>query len=142
MRRIGKGTGRYAAMHRKAAREHMEQCRSAIPAWIMPVYRVAETIDPRTEKFDVVIVDEASQSGPEALFLHFLAEKAVVVGDDKQISPEFVGITRQDVELLRQRHILEIPHSDALGVDNSFFDQAEIRYGGADSPSGTLSVHA
>lgn len=130
VRRIGKGTGRYASMHRRAAREHMEQCRSAIPAWIMPIYRVAETIRPGTETFDVVIVDEASQSGPEALFLYYLGKKIVVVGDDKQISPDAVGITREDVELLRQRHIRDLPHSDSLGVDNSFFDQAEIRYGG------------
>jgi very-short-patch-repair endonuclease len=130
VRRIGKGTGKYASMHRKAARKHMDECRSAIPCWIMPIYRVAETIHPGTDRYDVVIVDEASQSGPEALFLHYLAKRIVVVGDDKQISPEFVGITREDVELLRQRHISDIPHSDALGVDNSFFDQAEIRYGG------------
>jgi very-short-patch-repair endonuclease len=130
MRRIGKGTGKYAPMHRRAARKHMDECRSAIPCWIMPIYRVAETIHPGTDRYDVVIVDEASQSGPEALFLHYLAKRIVVVGDDKQISPEFVGITREDVELLRQRHIADIPHSDALGVDSSFFDQAEIRYGG------------
>ena len=32
VRRIGKGTGKYASMHRRAAREHMEECRSTIPA--------------------------------------------------------------------------------------------------------------
>lgn len=130
MRRIGKGTGKYADMHRRAARESMEECRSAIPAWIMPIYRVAESIRPGLDVFDVVIVDEASQSGPEAIFLLYIAKKIVVVGDDKQISPESVGIRRQDVELLRQRYIPDIPHSDDLNVDNSFFDQAEIRYGG------------
>jgi very-short-patch-repair endonuclease len=130
VRRIGKGKGKYASMHRKEARKHMDECRSAIPAWIMPIYRVAETIRPGTDAFDVVIIDEASQSGPEALFLYYLGKKIVVVGDDKQISPYSVGITRQDVELVRQRYIADIPHSDALGVDNSFFDQAEIRYGG------------
>lgn len=130
IRRVGRGTGRYARMHRKSARGHMGECRSAIPAWIMPIYRVAETVRPGTDAFDVVIVDEASQSGPEALFLQYLAKKILVVGDDKQISPDFVGITREDVELLRQRHIRDIPHSDALGVDTSFFAQAEIRYGG------------
>jgi very-short-patch-repair endonuclease len=130
IRRVGKGTGKYAPMHRRAAREHMDECRSAIPCWIMPIYRVAETMHPSTDNYDVVIIDEASQSGPEALFLHYLAKRIVVVGDDKQISPEFVGITREDVELLRQRYISDIPHSDAIGVDTSFFTQAEIRYGG------------
>ena len=130
MTRVGAGKGKHAGMHRDAARQHMEKCRSAIPAWIMPIYRVAETVRPGIDAFDVVIVDEASQSGPEALFLQYLAKKIVVVGDDKQISPEAVGIAREDVELLRQRNITDIPHSDSLGVDSSFFTQAQIRYGG------------
>jgi very-short-patch-repair endonuclease len=129
-RRIGKGTGKHAAMHRRSARDHMEQCRSAIPAWIMPIYRVAETMCPGTDSFDVVIIDEASQSGPEALFLQYLATKIIVVGDDKQISPDSIGIDREGANLLRQRRIPDIPHNDALGVDSSFFNQAEIRYGG------------
>jgi hypothetical protein len=43
MRRIGKGTGKHAPAHRREARRHMDDCRSAIPAWIMPIYRVAES---------------------------------------------------------------------------------------------------
>ncbi len=129
VRLIGKGTGKYAPVHRRAARDHMQHCRSAIPAWIMPIYRVAESVRPGIDTFDVVIVDEASQSGPEALFLQYLARRIVVVGDDKQISPEFVGLNREDVDLLQRRRLSEIPHADALGVDHSFFDQAEIRYG-------------
>jgi very-short-patch-repair endonuclease len=130
VKRIGKGTGKYANRHRQSARDSMQHCKSAIPAWIMPIHKVAETIEPGQDSFDVVIVDEASQSGPEALFLQYLAKKIVVVGDDKQISPDFVGFNREHVEMLRQRHILDLPHSEALGLENSFFDQAEIRYGG------------
>ena len=130
MSRIGKGTGKYASRHRAAALEHMEECRSAIPAWILPVYRVAETVRATRDLFDVAIIDEASQSGVEALFLHYLARRVVVVGDDKQISPEFVGINREDVDALRQKHIRDLPHNDAYGVENSFFDQAAIRYPG------------
>jgi len=130
IKRIGKGTGKHANKHRKAAREHMDQCRTAIPAWVMPIYRVAETIRPGTDSFDVIIIDEASQSGPEALFLTYLAKQIIVVGDDKQISPDSVGLDRDEVELLRKKHIEDLPHSDVLGVDNSFFDQAEVRYGG------------
>jgi len=130
IKKIGKGTGKYAPQYRREAREHLEQCRPAIPAWVMPVYRVAETIQPEPGMFDVVIIDEASQSGPEALFLLYIAKKIVVVGDDQQISPEDVGIDRGAVNSLRERFISDLPHKDSMGVDNSFFEQAEIRFSG------------
>jgi very-short-patch-repair endonuclease len=96
----------------------------------MPIYRVAETTKPSPNLFDVAIIDEASQSGPEALFLQYIARKIVVVGDDQQISPESVGLDRTAVDALRQRYIRDLPHWDAMGVDNSFFDQAQIRFTG------------
>jgi AAA domain len=45
---MGKGTGRSARMERlrREARQYMDQCRDAIPVWIMPRYLVAEMIDP------------------------------------------------------------------------------------------------
>ena len=126
--KIGKGTGKYANRYRREARNYMDKCRSAIPAWIMPIYRVTETILPQNNLFDVVIIDEASQSGPEALILQYYGKRIVVVGDDKQISPDFVGVNKESVALLNRKYLQDIPHSDHLGVDNSFFDQAEIRY--------------
>ncbi|MFZ1414953.1 MAG: AAA domain-containing protein [Defluviicoccus sp.] len=130
MRRIGRGSGKYARLHRQAAREHMEECRGAIPAWIMPLYRVVESIRPGMDQFDVAIIDEASQSGPEALILTYLAKRLVVVGDDKQISPENVGLDRADVNQLRNRHLDPVPHRDRYGADDSFFDLADIIYPG------------
>ena len=130
VRRIGKGTGKYTLQYRREAQKHMEHCRPAIPVWIMPIFRVAESIYPGTDVFDVVIVDEASQSGPEALFLHYLAPKVIVVGDDKQISPEHVGVEREQVNILRERHIHDLPLSDMYNLENSFFDQAVTRFGG------------
>ncbi|MDR1702735.1 MAG: hypothetical protein LBR56_08150, partial [Sporomusaceae bacterium] len=130
MQRLGRGTGTRAIVYRKEARVHLEECRSAIPAWIMPLYRVVETIAMKPGIFDVVIVDEASQSGPEALLLQYIAKKIVVVGDSKQISPSFIGITKNDVDLLRERLISDLPFADVIGVENSFFDQAFIRYKG------------
>jgi very-short-patch-repair endonuclease len=132
MRKIGKGTGKRAELHRRAARENMEQCRSAIPAWVMPLYRVAETIKPGVDAFDVVIIDEASQSRPDALFLQFIANKIVVVGDDEQISPDNIGIRREEVDALQERYLREIPlaHTGALGIESSFFDLANILFGG------------
>jgi transcription elongation GreA/GreB family factor/very-short-patch-repair endonuclease len=128
VRRIGKGTGKTAPAWRAKAREAMEGCRTAVPAWIMPIFKVAETVDIVPEAFDVVIVDEASQSGPEALFLQFLARKVIVVGDDQQISPSNIGIDREKVELLNAQYMRDIPLGSFFNADNSLFDLAAIRY--------------
>lgn len=132
MKKIGLGKTKRAEIHRKAARKHMEQCRSAIPAWIMPLYRVAETVKVGVDAYDVVIIDEASQSGADAMFLQFLAKKIIVVGDDEQISPENIGVPRQDVDLLQDRYLKDLPpaHKSAMGVESSFFDFANIIFPG------------
>jgi len=130
IQRIGKGTGKRAEKHRLDAQDHMEKCREAIPGWVMPLYRVAESIPPHAEIFDVVIIDEASQCGPEALFLLYIAKKCIVVGDDQQISPEGVGIERKNIDLLIDRFLRDIPHADSYGLETSLFGHAEIRYGG------------
>jgi len=130
MRRYGKGTGKHAPTHLAAAQRHMEACQDAVPAWIMPTYRVAETIPPRPHAFDVVIVDEASQSGVDALFLLWLAPKVVVVGDDRQISPDNIGVDRYVVERLQRQHLPDVELRDLLGLDNSLYDQTASRYRG------------
>jgi very-short-patch-repair endonuclease len=129
IRNIGAGTGKRATRFRRVARQTLDKCRSAIPAWIMPIHRLAETVSPGEDLFDVVIVDEASQSGAEALFLQYIARKIIIVGDDKQIAPYNVGISRDDVELLRSRHISDLPLSDYFDLEHSFFDQAYLRFG-------------
>jgi REase_MTES_1575/AAA domain len=129
IQRIGKGTGRHAETHRRTAQKYMNKCREAIPAWIMPFYRVAETVQPRRQCFDVAIVDEASQSGPEALLLQYLARQIVIVGDDQQISPEDVGIDQSSVFALQQRYLHDFGLKETFGAGYSLFAQAEIRYG-------------
>ena len=129
VRKIGKGTGKHAARWRHQAREAMHGCRSAIPAWIMPIFKVAETVDMTPEAFDVVIVDEASQSGPEALFLQFLGRRVIVVGDDQQISPENVGVDRDKVQFLNSQYLHDVPLAMHYDADTSLFTHAAIRYG-------------
>ena len=95
---MGRGTGRSARTEqlRRDARQYMDQCRDAIPVWIMPRYLVAEMIvDPASGRYDLVIVDEASQLGVESLFLFYISKKMVVVGDDQQISPYGVGTPKR-----------------------------------------------
>jgi len=130
VRLIGKGKGKYASLHRRLAQTYLNECREAIPVWIMPLYRVAETISPTGELFDIAIIDEASQSGPEAILLFYLAKQIIVVGDDQQISPQFIGINHLDVKHLIKTYLNDFSLADAFGVDHSFFALAEIFFGG------------
>ncbi|WP_431842197.1 AAA domain-containing protein [Calidifontibacter indicus] len=130
VKRLGKGTGKYAARQRADIREAMDRCRAAVPVWIMPIYRIAEQFKIEENMFDVVIVDEASQAGVEAAFLQFLAPKIVVIGDDKQVSPSAVGIDQGELRKLAEQYLYDHDHK-ATWQDpkRSFFDEAVMRFG-------------
>lgn len=57
----------------------------------MPLSRVYESFDPRETRFDVVIIDEASQSDVTALAALYFGREHVVVGDKEQVTPDAVG---------------------------------------------------
>jgi very-short-patch-repair endonuclease len=86
----GAGMGQFADRYAAAAREAMFEARGAVPAWIMPLREVIETIPPDRNSFDVVIIDEASQASVDALFLLWLAPRVIVVGDERQCAPSVV----------------------------------------------------
>jgi hypothetical protein len=128
VRRIGSGKRKDSAQAQKDAEQHMKECRKIIPAWIMPLYRVLDTVAmDEPEIFDVVIVDEASQCGPEALLVHYLAKKVIIVGDSEQVAPENVGVQVEDVQRLRKLYLENIPFADTLGLDSTLFTNAGLR---------------
>src|SRR6202165_4850975 len=130
IKKLGKGTGKHAATHRRNAREELDGARGAVPAWIMPIYRVAETLKVDSDQFDGVIVDEASQSRPDAMFLLEFAKQIIIVGDDKQIKPD-VFVDQTVVDMLRRRHIPNVPSSTLIGsADTSLFEIGDLLYGG------------
>ena len=128
VRKIGKGTGKHAPKHRRNAKQHLDKCREAIPAWIMPLHRVYETVPSNPGVFDLIIVDEASQCGFDALPLTYLGKKLLVVGDENQISPEAVGIDKNIVNHLMQTFLYDFEHRDSFDADGSLFAHCKRRF--------------
>lgn len=132
MSKLGKGTGRYAERYRSRAREAMGESLGAVPAWIMPLQQVVQTIPALRDSFDVVIVDEASQAGMEALFLLWLAPRMIVVGDDKQCAPSAVSQGElQPIFDKLETYLPELPAylRDAFTPKSSLFDLLATRFG-------------
>ena len=105
IRKIGKGTGVRAVRYRQDARVAAERAYAAIPCWIMPHYRVCESLPASFGCFDLVIIDEASQSDLSALPAILRAKKMLIVGDDKQVSPEGVGLEEEKIRNLMGRYL-------------------------------------
>jgi very-short-patch-repair endonuclease len=131
VKRIGKGLGKRVPVLRKVAREAMDQAKSAVPVWIMPLIRVAENYDPRTTKFDVVIIDEASQSDVTGLIALYYGRQVVVVGDDEQVSPEAVGQRIEETQHLIDEFLYSIPYAQLFDGRASIYDLAKMSFGGA-----------
>ncbi|MEU8343796.1 hypothetical protein AB0C74_19040 [Spirillospora sp. NPDC048832] len=51
-----------------------------VPAWILPLWRIPDVLPPEPDSFDAVIVDGEHEAGAEALFLLWLAPRAILVG--------------------------------------------------------------
>jgi len=129
MRHLGKGTGKHAPKHRREAQQHLSECREAVPAWVMPLHRVWDTVEPTSGMFDVIIVDEASQCGFEALPLLYLGKKILIVGDDKQISPEGGFVEKNAVSQLMNQFLYDFDFKSSFHHDASLFDHGRLRYG-------------
>ncbi|MDZ4257672.1 MAG: AAA domain-containing protein [Gemmatimonadales bacterium] len=129
-KKIGKGTGKRAPKLQAEARKRLAEAQDAVPVWIMPLNRVAETIDPLNSRFDVVIIDEASQSDVTGLLAWFLADQILVVGDDKQVSPLAVGQKLEGVETLINTFLAGIPNNQSYDGMTSIYELAQQCFGG------------
>lgn len=125
VKKIGKGTGKNAPALKGQARKLMAQCQSAVPAWIMTVSKALESLNPARNVFDVVIVDEASQSDISALAILYMAKKVIIVGDDKQVSPMAVGVDIDKMNTLCEMYIKDIiPNWHLYDAKTSLYDIA------------------
>lgn len=127
---MGAGTGVRAVRHRNTARKAMVGACKAVPCWVLPQWRVSETIPPEVGLFDLVIIDEASQSDIWALPALLRGKKVLVVGDHKQVSPSAVGIAEEKINELVNRFLANQPHGSEMTPDKSVYDLARVVFAG------------
>lgn len=121
MKAIGKGTGRRVHKLRKQAREQMQLARPAVPVWIAPLGRVAETFVTSGQKFDLVIIDEASQSDVLGLIAWYIGKQVMVVGDDQQVTPSAVGERTDDIQSMIDSYLFDVPNSQLYSGQASVY---------------------
>ncbi|HWA14440.1 MAG TPA: AAA domain-containing protein, partial [Burkholderiales bacterium] len=128
IQRLGKGTGKRAFRYRRDARNAAAEAHRAVPCWIMPHYRVSESLPAELGCFDLVVIDEASQSDISALPVLLRAKKLLVVGDDRQVSPQAIGVEEDRIRALMQRHLQEqVPlYAAQMSPDRSIYDLAKV----------------
>jgi very-short-patch-repair endonuclease len=128
IKRIGKGTGKGAALHRQDARRAMENCYDAVPCWIMPTWRVSEQLPASIGAFDLVILDEASQSHARELPALLRGKKVLVVGDDRQVSPSAAFLSIANIERLRENFLREFPFKGQVEPGASLYDLSRVMF--------------
>lgn len=127
--KMGKGTGKNVEMYRAQAKEKISSCQKAVPVWIMPMGKVIDTLNPAKNKFDIVIIDEASQSDISSLVLLYMAKKVIIVGDDKQVSPLGIGQKIEKENILREKYLKgRISNYDLYDTKSSLYSIASTTY--------------
>jgi very-short-patch-repair endonuclease len=86
--------------------------------------KVSESVPPEFGKFDLVIVDEASQSDLWALPAVVRGKKILVVGDHKQVSPDVGFISATRTQELRDRFLDDQPYKHEMTPEKSLYDLA------------------
>jgi very-short-patch-repair endonuclease len=130
IRRIGKGTGKSASRLRRDAREAMQSSYAAVPCWIMPIWRISESLPATLGSFDLVIFDEASQADISALPALLRGSKVLIVGDDKQVSPTAGFIEEQKLRSLRLHYLDGQPFGSLMLPGSSLYELALACYPG------------
>ena len=128
--KIGKGTGKRAPRHRRDAYRAMQDCYAGVPCWIMPTWRVSESLPADLGSFDLVIIDEASQSDITALPAILRAKKLLIVGDDKQVSPTAAFFAEEKILQLKHNFLKEQPFAELLLPGVSIYDLANAVFPG------------
>jgi very-short-patch-repair endonuclease len=131
MRNLPKGKNAVGAIRlRQDARNAMEKSYAAVPCWIMPTWRISESLPASLGSFDVVIIDEASQSDITALPALLRGKKVLVVGDDKQVSPTAAFVEEKKLLQLKHNYLKGQPFGLLMLPGFSLYDLALATFPG------------
>jgi len=114
--------------YRREAYNAMKDCYEGVPCWIMPTWRISESLPSQFGSFDLVIIDEASQSDCTALPALLRAKKILIVGDDKQVSPSATFLTEEKIIQLKHNYLRSQPFGDLLLPGISLYDLANALF--------------
>jgi hypothetical protein len=97
-------SGATASRLRLVAGETLQGCLDGIPCQIMPPWRVAEQLPARLGEFDLVVIDDASQSDLRELTAMLRGRKVLVTGEDRQTDANAIDLSDRSIE--RIEHLL------------------------------------
>ena len=120
-----------AARLRGDLADALKGCVDTVPCWIMPTWRISQCMPSQIAAFDLVVLDEASQSDITALPALLRGKEVLVVGDGKQVSPSSAFIKEEQIKELKMTLVKKHPYPDQLLPGMSIFDLAQTCFGGA-----------
>jgi superfamily I DNA and/or RNA helicase len=94
----------------------------------LPTWRVAEQLPGEVGSFDLVIMDEASQSDIRELPALLRGKKILVVGDDKQVSPTAAFTEKAKIDRLEHSFLKGQPFKTLLLPGSSLYDLAKAMF--------------
>eukprot|EP00980_Cylindrotheca_fusiformis_P027759 scaffold22558_cov116-Cylindrotheca_fusiformis.AAC.8 len=97
-----------------------DKCCRFIPCWIMTTGQISDYL-PAECLFDLVIIDEASQSDVTVLPGMLRGKQWLIVGDGKQVSPTEAFVSEEEIDNLRAA-LPQSPFERSLMPGQSFFD--------------------
>jgi hypothetical protein len=97
-----------------------DRCCRFIPCWILTASQISDYL-PSECLFDLVVIDEASQSDIRVLPGMLRGKQWLIVGDGKQVSPTEAFVSEEQIDALRAA-LPPSPLEDSLLPGQSFFD--------------------
>ncbi|KAL7567932.1 hypothetical protein ACA910_019644 [Epithemia clementina (nom. ined.)] len=103
-----------------------EKCVRYILCWILTSSQISDYL-PAECLFDLVVIDEASQSNASVLPGMLRGKQWLIVGDGKQVSPTESFVAEEQIELLKSA-LPNSPFESSMLPGHSFFDLCAQAY--------------